>query len=72
MTCDVLRPSELDYLLLALLFQVQLHFQRLSGLQKSLSVLPVSHVVGHDTHGDGTNVDEGVGQELETDEDDRT
>lgn len=54
----------LGYLLLALLLQVQLHLQGLSGLQEGLAMFPVSHVVRHDAHGDGTHVDHNVSQKL--------
>lgn len=56
-------PRE-PYLLLALLLQVHLHLQRLVGLQEGLAVLAVCHVVGHDAHDDGAQVEEDVGQDL--------
>lgn len=49
---------------MALLLQVHLHLQRLAGLQEGLAVLAVSHVVGHDAHDDGAQVEEDVGQDL--------
>lgn len=52
------------HLLLALLLQVHLHLQRLAGLQEGLAVLAVRHVVGHDAHDDGAQVEEDVGQDL--------
>lgn len=56
-------PKE-PHLLLALLLQVHLHLQRLAGLQEGFAVLAVRHVVGHDAHDDGTQVEEDVGQDL--------
>lgn len=53
-------------LLLALLLQVEFDLQWLSRLQKGLSMLPVGHVVRHDAHSDGTNIDHNVGQKLES------
>lgn len=56
-------PTE-AHLLLALLLQVHLHLQRLAGLQEGLAVLAVRHVVGHDAHGDGAQVEGDVRQDL--------
>lgn len=53
------------HLLLALLLQVHLYLQRLAGLQKGLAVLAVCHVVGHDAHNDGAQVEEDIGQDLD-------
>ena len=61
--CPKAFPREPD-LLLALLLQVHLHLQRLAGLQEGLAVLAVCHVVGHDAHDDGAQVEEDVGQNL--------
>lgn len=54
----------MSHLLLALLLQVHLHLQRLASLQEGLAVLAVSHVIGHDAHDDGTQVQKYVGQDL--------
>lgn len=61
-------PSPESHLLLALLLQVHLHLQRLAGLQEGLAVLAVCHVVGHDAHDDGAQVEEDVGQDLDAKE----
>lgn len=51
-------------LLLALLLQVEFDLQWLSCFEEGLPVLPVSHVVGHDPHRDGTHIDHNVGKKL--------
>ena len=68
--CPKATPRE-PHLLLALLLQVHLHLQRLAGLQEGLAVLAVRHVVGHDAHDDGAQVEEDVGQNLYPEEEER-
>lgn len=65
-------PSPESHLLLALLLQVHLHLQRLAGFQEGLAMLAVRHVVGHDAHDDGAQVEEDVGQDLRVEEEERT
>lgn len=61
-------PSPESHLLLALLLQVHLHLQRLAGFQEGLAMLAVGHVVGHDAHDDGAQVEEDIGQDLRVEE----